>query len=172
MPDIRDITDPTEFIPEPTTPLWIWALVAASVVTTILLICFIVRKRKTNQTRRDLLDKARAKLSELKDQSASLKPEMIATRISVILRQYLEAAFEDPALFETNEEFTLRPTALERIHPDVRPQITSNLEQLSELKYEPNKDHDTAHTIVLLLISDAQKILAHSKIHPILEHRN
>ena len=92
-------------------------------VTTILLICFIVRKRKTNQTRRDLLDKARAKLSELKDQSASLKPEMNATRISVILRQYLEAAFEDPALFETNEEFTLRPTALERIHPDVRPQI-------------------------------------------------
>lgn len=166
MPEIRDITEPTEFIPEPSTPWWIWALAIAGGLLLVATIYFIVRKNKPLRIRRTLLDKARAKLSALREQSSTLPPETLATRTSIIIRHYLEAAFEDPALFETNEEFSLRPTALEALHPDTRQQITDHLHRLSQLKYAPNQDPDAASGRAATLIDEAGDLLAHIELHP------
>ena len=99
-PDIHDITSPEEFLlGQP--PLWQspWFWVLAS--TGILLMGFVIRKltrQKTNQKKRkQLLEKATEALSALKAEIDSLKPQTSAVRISLIMRQYLEAAFEDPA---------------------------------------------------------------------------
>lgn len=78
-------------------------------------------------------------------------------RISLILRQYLEATFEDPLLFETHEEFTLRPDALARLHPDSRQPVCDHLTELSDLKYAPSKGDKK----VSELIDKAGEILAH-----------
>lgn len=166
MPKIRDITDPTEFIPEPTTPWWIWALVAIGVLLLIILAMVIIAKSKTRRAQRSCLDEARALLADLKKQATRLPPEEIATKTSGIIRQYLETAFDDPAIFETNEEFKLRTTALETLHPEIKTQITRHLEQLSELKYEPHPDSTAASTRADTLIDEADELLAQIEFHP------
>ncbi|MFK7910058.1 MAG: hypothetical protein AB8F34_05585 [Akkermansiaceae bacterium] len=166
MPEIRDITDPTEFIPEPTTPWWIWALVAFGILALIALIVLLIRKNKPKRARKTLLDKARARLEALKQEAPNLAPETVATRTSMIIRLYLESAFEDPALFETDEEFTLRPNALKALHPDTRSKITDHLKQLTNLKYEPNTAQDIANQKATGLIDEAGEILAVIELHP------
>ena len=116
---------------------------------------FIFRKHASSQQRKTLLDKARARLEKLKTETSELPAHTTATRISLIIRQYLEAAFDDPALFETNEEFTLRPHALKQLHPDSRIPVTTHLTELSQLKYAPDGQAD----IVVSLIDQAEKIL-------------
>jgi len=137
-PDIHDITSPEEFfLGQP--PLWqspwFWLLV----ITGILLMGFVLRKltrQKTSQKKRQqLLDTATEALSALKAEIDSLQPQTSAVRISLIMRQYLEAAFDDPALFETDEELTLRPHALSQMQHNCRTAVIDHLHKLTQLKY-------------------------------------
>ena len=137
-PDIHDITSPEEFLlgqPPLWQSPWFWVLV----ITGILLMGFVIHrltKKKTNQKkRRQLLKTAIEDLSALKAEIDSLKPQTSAVRISLIIRQYLEAAFEDPALFETDEELTLRPHALAQLQHDCRTAVIDHLHKLTQLKY-------------------------------------
>jgi len=107
-----------------------------------------------------MLDKARSRLAILKTEAQKLAPEVTATRISLIIRRYLEAAFDEPALFETNEEFTLRPHALEKLHPDSREPVKDYLAKLSQLKYTPSH-HEEANS----LIDEAENLLANIEIN-------
>ncbi len=155
MPDFHDITDPGEFLPEASTPWWVWLLVGCGVVILFIALYFIFKKRAPSKQRQTLLDKARARLEKLKTETTELPPHTMATRISLIIRQYLEAAFDDPALFETNEEFTLRPHALQQLHPDSREPVASHLTELSQIKYAPI---DQANNVASL-IDQAEEIL-------------
>jgi len=137
-PDIHDITSPEEFLlgqPPLWQSPWFWVLM----ITGILLMGFVIHrltKKKTNQKkRRQLLETAVEALSALKAEIDSLKPQTSAVRISLIMRQYLEAAFEDPALFETDEELTLRPHALAQLQHDCRTAVIDHLHKLTQLKY-------------------------------------
>ena len=137
-PDIHDITSPEEFLlgqPPLWQSPWFWVLV----ITGILLMGLVIHrltKKKTNQKKhRQLLETATEALSALKAEIDSLKPQTSAVRISLIMRQYLEAAFEDPALFETDEELTLRPHALSQLQHDCRTAVIDHLHKLTQLKY-------------------------------------
>jgi hypothetical protein len=137
-PDIHDITSPEEFLlgqPPLWQSPWFWVLV----ITGILLMGFVLRKltrQKTSQKKRQqLLDTATEALSALKAEIDSLQPQTSAVRISLIMRQYLEAAFEDPALFETDEELTLRPQALSQLQHNCRTAVIDHLHKLTQLKY-------------------------------------
>ncbi|BDS08373.1 hypothetical protein NT6N_34130 [Oceaniferula spumae] len=160
MPDIHDITAPREFLPEPTTPWWIWAVVGLCAALVIGLVIWFLCRPNTAKQRATLLDKARADLNQLKEDAPKLAPQITATRISLIIRRYLEAAFQDPALFETNEEFTLRQRALEKLHPDSREPVTNHLTRLSQLKYTPANSSEPA-----TLIDEAQELLANIEIN-------
>jgi hypothetical protein len=121
----------------------------------------IFRKRATSRHRETLLDSARARLQKLKTEAPELPPHAVAVRISLIIRQYLEAAFDDPALFETNEEFALRPHALARLHPDSRLPVADHLTELSQLKYSPHGETDH----LTRLIDQAGEILANIELN-------
>ena len=121
---------------------------------------FIFRKSRSTNRRTTLLDHARARLKKLREQSPDLPPNVTATRISLIIRQYLEAAFNDPALLETNEEFTLRESALAQLHPDSRYSVTQHLTTLSQLKYASTNTADTDK-----LITAAESIIANIEIN-------
>ena len=157
-PSMHDITDPGEFLPGPP-PLWhsweFWLTVMVAFTLASLTLFFILRKKSPAQRGQTPIERARARLDKLQSESSILEPHTSAVRISLIIRQYLEAAFKDPALFETNEEFTLRPDALEKLHPDCRQAVSKHLAALSELKYFPSAEHDH----ILDLINQAAHIL-------------
>ncbi len=129
---------------------------AVGAVLVLAALYLIFRKRAVSRHRESLLDKTRARMEKLKTEAPELPPHTVAVRISLIIRQYLEAAFDDPALFETNEEFALRPQALARLHPDSRQPVVDHLNELSQLKYSPHGE--TEHLI--RLIDQAGEILA------------
>jgi len=161
MSDFYDITDPGKFLPEPNTPWWWWLLVGLGTLLGLGLIYYIFKKSTAAKQRATLLDNARARLQKLRKEAPDLPPQVTATRISLIIRRYLEAAFNETALFETNEEFTLRESALAQLHPDSRAPITDHLTTLSQLKYAPNTITINPDT----LITDAENILANIEIN-------
>lgn len=160
MPDFYDITDPDQFIPEPSTPLWIWLLIGLASVMLLVIVYFIFKKSRSKKLQTTLLDRAREQLQKLRETSNNIAPHVTATRISLIIRRYLATAFNDTALFETNEEFVLRESSLNQLHPDSRDPITQHLTALSQLKYAPHGSADTAG-----LIDDAESILANIEIN-------
>jgi len=150
-PTIHDIADPAPFLPGPPViwlTWWFWLVVVLTIVSLTLLIAFLCRKKSASRHQRTLLDKARKRLAEVKAASGKTSPETIATNISLVLREYLEAAYDDPALFETNEEFSLRPHALQKIHPGCREPVARHLEQLSEMKYSPGAKNEQILSLV------------------------
>ena len=160
MPDLHDIADPEPFLTEPSTPWWIWLLLGLGILSILILALAYFRKPSEKQRRETLLDKARKDLKKLKSAADNLPPHQVATRISLIIRRYLEAAFNDPALFETNEEFTLRPNALNNLTPESRQAIITHLSELSRIKYAPQEgNHPTS------LIGDAETLLAKIELH-------
>jgi hypothetical protein len=137
-PPIHDITAPGEFLPGPP-PLWhswwFWPAVLLGIALLGLLPYYSLRKKTAAPDPRSLLEQARQELESLRSEAGNLPAQAIAVRISLIIRRYLEAAFDDPALFETNEEFILRDHALEKLHPECRAPMVRHLKELSGLKY-------------------------------------
>ena len=151
---------PEGFLPDPSTPWWIWILAGLGSLLLLIIIYLIFRKSKSAKQRITQLDKARRQLAQLRQKTDALPPHIIAIRISLIIRRYLATAFDDPALFETNEEFSLRESALSQLHPDSREPITRHLTALSQLKYAPKESANAAE-----LIDDAEAILANIEIN-------
>ncbi len=60
-----------------------------------------------------------------------------AVRCSLIIRRYLATAAEDPALFETHEEFIARHDALADYTPVARQACAEGFARLAALKYAP-----------------------------------
>lgn len=162
-PPIHDITDPGAFIPTPP-PLWhawwFWLAVILGSLLVGVILFRILRQKNAIRASRSLLEQAREQLESLRTETGKLQPQTMAVRISLIVRQYLEAAFADPALFETNEEFTLRPHALEKLHPDCRAPMVSHLNKLSSLKYSPSVTSKEIAGHISGLIDEAADLLS------------
>jgi len=120
----------------------------------------IFRTSKSARQQTTQLDKARKQLAQLRQKTDELAPHTIATRISLIIRRYLATVFNDPALFETIEEFSMRESALAQLHPDSREPITQHLTALSQLKYAPKESANATE-----FIDDAEAILANIEIY-------
>ena len=160
MPDFYDIAEPEGFLPDPSTPWWLWLLIGLGSLLLLAALYFIFKKSKSAKQHITQLDQARNQLAQLRKKHDTLPPHIIAIQISLIIRRYLATAFDDPALFETNEEFTLRQSALIQLHPDSREPITRHLTALSQLKYAPKESANAEQ-----LIDDADAILAHIEIN-------
>ncbi|MDG1358311.1 MAG: hypothetical protein P8P36_08975 [Akkermansiaceae bacterium] len=135
---MHDITNPEAFLlgqPPVWHTLWFWVMIVSASIIVGILIYKISSGENTEKKRQQLLQSATEALLTLKRDSGSLPPQTLAVRISLILRQYLEAAFDDPALFETDEELTLRPDAMTKVDSQYRNQVIDHLHQLSVLKY-------------------------------------
>ncbi len=159
-PNIHDITAPGEFLPEPTYPWWVWAIAAASVAFIIILVILWLRKPDTAKERSTLLDDARARLAKIKEKAPNMQPHTIATETSLVIRRYLVNAFKDPAIFETTEEFTLRPQALAKLPPNSQQPIKDYLTKISELKYSPSLTTNASQ-----LVDEAESLLANIEIN-------
>ena len=90
------------------------------------------RPRTANPGTSPLLE-AQAALQELEARMPSLRE--CSLRLSLILRSYLAGQTQDPALYETHEEFSQRMDSLSRVPLSCQLETRDLLEQLAEFKY-------------------------------------
>lgn len=90
-------------------------------------------------------------LNALTELNAQLPPmRECALRLSMILRSYLAGQAQDPALYETHEEFSQRMDSLANVPMSCQLETRDLLEHLAEFKYAGAAEHDTtrAHTLI------------------------
>lgn len=73
--------------------------------------------------------------------STTLSPKAFSLQLSLIVREFLTGETQDPALFETHEEFSRRMDALSGIPADCRNDATQLLDELARLKYTAGIAH-------------------------------
>ncbi len=88
------------------------------------------------------LDLALRQLSAL--DTSKTDSNRLAVHLSLIVRQFIQRAFGDLALFETDEEFHERSTELERFSPEATDQLKNYLTAVANHKYAPNPNHPAA----------------------------
>lgn len=122
--------------------LWIpamWFFIASLVIAGIfLLIWRLRRKHAPAPLTQEVI--ALKKLEELEQQLPPLRE--CSLRLSLILRSYLTGETQDPALFETHEEFSHRLDALSKVPEDFQYDTRFLLEGLADLKYSGVTDQD------------------------------
>lgn len=64
--------------------------------------------------------------------------------LSLLLREYVTGETQDPALFETHEEFSRRFDALATVPPNFRRELSALLSELAALKYAPPAEGEQA----------------------------
>lgn len=139
MLGLHDIPDPEPLLPGIAVPLWFWILFA-TVITGGATALFLILRRKTQPAAKpdtSYLDSRNA----LKDLHSSLADQSlaeVATGASLILRHYLATTLQEPALYETHEEFIMRSDALEKLPAGARDRLAPLLTQLAEAKYGPS----------------------------------
>ncbi len=78
---------------------------------------------------------ALAELATLEEELPALGLRDCALRVSLILRSFLAGQAQDPALYETHEEFSLRMDALAGLPGSCQRDMRDLLETLAEQKY-------------------------------------
>lgn len=116
-----------------------WWWIAIAVVTLILLILlgFLIY-RKTNvfdpaKAKREAYQEALTGLEKL-DESLG-KDNMVM--VSLVIRKYLAKSMNEPALYETHEEFVGRHDAIRDLDEDLRVKIGNYFSELAAMKYGP-----------------------------------
>ena len=115
------------------------AWLAAAALAVLLCLAWLIRwqrrhRSKNPQSRRILAYKeAAAALERIKAANA----RAAAVQTSLILRRFLSLAADDPALFETHEEFIARHDALQPLTETARAACAAGFARLAAFKYAP-----------------------------------
>lgn len=133
---LEDIIETTYHAPE--TVWWHWSLIALAALVGLALIVFLVRifiKRQKPTTLGNPARAAQLAFEQLPQQTND--PKTLAKEASFILRDYLQARFDAPALFQTIEEFEISHAELEVITEEARALTQDFLKRTSQLLYSP-----------------------------------
>ncbi len=134
--ELSDIPDVGPLIPSPALPWWVWVAMAAVCIMLALALVKVLKSRnsKSAPLRNLAFREAMAALEKARLISA---PVELATAVSLAIRRYLSAAFADPSLFETHEEFLSRHQALATLPENTRHRLAQDFDRLARLKYAP-----------------------------------
>jgi len=142
---------------EPTSPealvpaSWVepWMIFSLVLLLLVVLAYFAFRKKRPV-----LVDPLAARRTAHAEAVAALGgigdviPREAAVRCSLILRRYLSVVVNDPALFETHEEYISRHESLKDFSEEARGSATLGFARLAAIKYSPGEaDMDTTQVI-------------------------
>ncbi len=126
------IPDPETYLPG--TPPWVWWLVVAAVLLSLLLLWFIISYFRPSKVtppslpKRDFYAAASRSLRELEEDAHSRPLAEVAAHSSLAIRVYLAGSLSEPALYETVEEFKAR-------QPNLPREAEALLSDLNDAKY-------------------------------------
>jgi hypothetical protein len=127
-----------------------WWLVAGIFAFIVLLVVVMLRIRGKAQApsaaalRESAFREAMAALTD----SAPADARAAAVLSSLAVRKYLSVAAEDPALFETHEEFIARHNALNAFKPEARAAAETGFTRLAALKYAPQEPDASSANVI------------------------
>jgi hypothetical protein len=137
--ELAESRDAINLVPTWDPQLW-WVFAAVAVIAAFVLLVAILLRRKpvvdASQEKREAYLEAKAALSG----DEVTEPGESAIRVSMILRRYLARSMNEPALFETQEEFIARHDGLKDLPDDVRSAAGAFFSKLAADKYAPD-DH-------------------------------
>lgn len=148
--DIFELKEPTS--PEALVPAsWVepWMIFTFILLILIVLAFFAFRKKRPV-----VLDPNAARIAAHTEAASALAavgvvtPREAAVQCSLIIRRYLSVVANDPALFETHEEYISRHEALKNFSEEARRSATLGFGRLAAIKYSPGTaDLDTPQVI-------------------------
>lgn len=137
-------------------PEWWWiALPLAFLVLLIFLGYMLLRKSRSSDTGKPKREAFQRALAELAKLDPSFGKDNVLT-VSLVMRKYLADTMNEPALYETHEEFIGRHDAIKDLDEDLKSRISDYFSELAALKYGPVEDRvfhvdDLKHRSVKLL---------------------
>lgn len=140
IPELHGEVDPTRFMQS---ELWLplaWGCVLLTALVAVGVILWIRRSKRRAPQPPTPLEKALAALNTLEKSLPPLRE--CGLQLSLILRHYLQGQAQDPALFETHEEFSQRLDSLSALPRECQYDMRYLLEQLADLKYAATREQD------------------------------
>ncbi len=147
--ELAESRDAIDLVPTWDPQLW-WIFAAiAGIAAIVLLMVLLFRKRPVIDTlkeKREAYLQAKAAFSE----EEVTDPRKSAIQVSMILRRYLARSMNEPALFETHEEFISRHDGLKDLSEDLKSEVAAFFSKLAAAKYAPDDivsvDAKSTHT--------------------------
>lgn len=146
--ELKEPTSPEAFVPASWVEPW---MVFVFILLVLLVLAYFAFKKK----RSPLLDPTAARRVAYTEATSALAsigdviPREAAVQCSLILRRYLSVVANDPALFETHEEYLSRHEALKNFSEEARGSAALGFARLAALKYSPGEsDMDTPQVIL------------------------
>ncbi len=128
---------------------WLWWIAGALAAIGFILYLLWRRKRHPAPLPPSAEQIAFGALHKLEEKSIPLRD--CSLQLSLILRNYLQSRLQDPALYETHEEFSQRIDSLSAVPATRRDETRKLLEELAELKYNaPDDEHVDERTASLI----------------------
>ncbi|NNC86974.1 MAG: hypothetical protein HKN82_00780 [Akkermansiaceae bacterium] len=157
-PILHDIPDPSPWLPGVPLPAWAWIAIGLLTVLVLAVIAVLILRKKPAPPP-DLAavyEESCRKLKALRADLAGRPLAEVATAASFAVREYLAAALEEPALFETHEELTARHDAFAKLPAGARERLAPLLDRLAASKYGRTEQDDAAATE---LVDNSLKVL-------------
>ncbi len=153
--ELAESRDAIHLVPTWDPQLW-WIFAAVAVMAIIVLLVVILLRKKPAidalKEKREAYLEAKAALSD----GEVTDPRESAIRVSMILRRYLARSMNEPALFETHEEFIARHDGLKDLPDDLKSEAGAFFSKLAASKYAPDDivsiESNTTHAEGLTLL--------------------
>lgn len=120
---------------------YVAAVAAVLVLAAVALAWWLLRRRATAAPAPSPLAEALRDLESLAEELPPLRP--CSLRLSLLLRTYLAGCAQDPALYETQEEFNQRMDSLATLPLALRPATRDLLDELAGYKYAAETETDS-----------------------------
>lgn len=149
IPELEKDIPPSDIMVQNFWVPFAWGVGIALVLAAVAIVIVVLRLRRKPlppppsplQVAFGELDKLAAELPPLRECSL---------RLSMLLRRYLTGQVQDPALYETHEEFSRRMDALSAVPTSCRYEIRFLLERLADMKYAGSRESDPQKSRVLI----------------------
>lgn len=155
IPTLEEPMAPTDFMVQ---NFWVplaWGLGVALLLVGVALVIVQLRRRRSPQQPPTPQEIAFRALDIMAQELPALREGSL--RLSMVLRTFLTGQTQDPALFETHEEFSRRMDALSSVPTSCQYATRHLLERLAELKYAGSSEQDPQK--IRVLIEEAREVI-------------